>query len=83
MKTILYILIAIYFKKEADVSLGPFTIRLERKDIGIGCFIGGIVNGMLIRYPSSTEKSIYATIKPFQYQVNNYCLSIKAHIIFN
>jgi len=52
---------------------------LERQDIGIGGLMGGIVSGMLIRYPTSTEKSIYATIEPFQYQVNNYWLSIRAH----
>ena len=44
-------------------------IRLERQDIGIGGLIGGMVNGMLIRYPASIEKSIYATIEPFSYQV--------------
>ena len=54
------------------MSLGPFVVRLERLDIGIGGLIGGIVNGLLIRYPSSIEKSMYATIEPFQYQVNNF-----------
>ena len=44
-------------------------IRLERQDIGIGGLIGGIVNGMLVRYPVSIEKSIYATIEPFSYRV--------------
>jgi hypothetical protein len=59
-------------QKEVDVSLCPFVVRLERQDIGIGGLIGGLVNGMLIRYPSFTEKSIYATIEPFQYQVINF-----------
>ena len=44
-------------------------IRLERQDIGIGGLMGGMVNGMLIRYPASIEKSIYATVEPFSYQV--------------
>ena len=51
-------------------------IRLERQDIGIGGLIGGIVNGMLIRYPSSMEKSIYATIEPFNFQVKQFFLRL-------
>jgi hypothetical protein len=54
------------------VSLGPFVVRLERQDIGIGGLIGGIVNGMLIRYPAYIERSMFATIEPFQYQVINF-----------
>jgi hypothetical protein len=52
-----------------DASLGPFVVRFERQDIGIGGLVGGLVNGLLVRYPSSFEKSIYATVEPFNYLV--------------
>ena len=50
--------------------LGPFVLRLERQDIGIGGFIGSIVSTMLVRYPSETVTSIYATVEPYDYTVN-------------
>lgn len=55
--------------KEVDVSLGPFVVRLERQDIGNGGSIGVLLHVLMVRYPSSVEKSIYATLEPFNYQV--------------
>ena len=53
-----------------DASLGPYILRVDRQDIGIGGFYeGGMKSAMLIPYPDSTEKSIYATIEPFDYEV--------------
>ena len=58
-----------------DASIGPYVLRLERQDIGIGGFIeGGLQSAMLVPYPDSTEKSMYATIEPFNYQVNAFGL---------
>ena len=54
-----------------DAALGPFVVRLERQDIGIGGLIGIAQSAMLIRYPFSNEKSIYATVEPFDYKVGN------------
>ena len=59
--------------KEADASLGPFVIRsyFERRDIGIGGMMGTITSRLLVRYPSETVTSIYATLEPYDYTVNN------------
>ena len=49
--------------------MAPFGIRLKRQDIGVG---GIMVNGdssILIKYPQSIYKSIYATVEPFNYEV--------------
>ena len=54
-----------------DAALGPFVIRLERQDIGIGGLIGALTHEMLVPYPSSDEKFIYATVEPYDYTVNN------------
>ena len=33
--------------------------------------MGGITSGLLVPYPSFDEKSIYATVEPYDYKVNN------------
>ena len=61
------------FLKEADVALGPFVVTLEKLEhIAIGGLWGGIYSAMLVRYPTETEKTIYATVEPFNYTVKDY-----------
>ena len=56
-------------QQEVDVAMGPFVIRLERQDIGIGGIMGTEDSSILIKYPQSIYKSIYATVEPFNYEV--------------
>ena len=56
-------------QQEVDVALGPFVIRLERQDIGIGGIMGTLESSMLIKYPQSVYKSVYGTVEPFDLEV--------------
>ena len=42
------------------------------KQVAIGGLVGGVDSSLVIKYPDSVEKSIYATIEPFEYQVGIY-----------
>ena len=58
--------------KEVDAALGPFVVTLQRyEQIGIGGLFGSVHSAMLIRYPSETVTSIYATLEPYNYTVIN------------
>ena len=61
-------------KKEVDASLYPFVLSLELLEkISIGGLNGGqYSSNFLVRYPSETEKSLYATMEPFDYKVSNH-----------
>ena len=65
-----------------DASLGPFVVTLEYLEhIEIGGLVGVVVSAMLTRYPSDTQKSIYATVEPYNYTVNS--LKIFYSTLFN
>jgi hypothetical protein len=55
-----------------DAALGPFVIRLERQDIGIGGIMGTLESSMLIKYPQSVYKSVYGTVEPFDLEACKY-----------
>ena len=54
-----------------DAAIGPYVIRLERQDIGIGGIMGILDTSLLIKYPPTVEKSIYATVEPYDYEVEH------------
>ena len=64
-------IIYFFIFKEVDAALGPFVISFERLEhIGMGGLMGIVVSTLLVRYPSDTEKSVYATVEPFDYTVD-------------
>ena len=56
--------------KEVDISLGPFAIELKRHEvIEFAGFLGGSDTSILVRYPSTSYISPYATVESFNYLV--------------
>ena len=58
--------------QEADLATGPFATT--RDQIHLCGIIGGSASLMLVEYPQSTKKSIYATVEPFNYEVILLCI---------
>lgn len=55
-------------KQEVDISTGPHSYTPSEL-IELCGYLGGSGSVLLVSYPESIIKSIYATIEPFNYEV--------------